>query len=72
MTKFDVIILAGGKGTRLKKYTLKTPKPLIKIGKYPFLYYKIKNFLKYKNINNILVATGYKSHLIENFIKKKI
>ena len=44
MTKFDVIILAGGKGSRLKEYTLRTPKPLIKIGKHPFLYYKLKNF----------------------------
>ena len=36
MTKFDVIILAGGKGSRLKEYTLRTPKPLIKIGKHLF------------------------------------
>ena len=71
MTKFDVIILAGGKGSRLKEYTLRTPKPLIKIGKHPFLYYKLKNFLKYKNINNIFIATGYKSHLIEKFEKRK-
>jgi mannose-1-phosphate guanylyltransferase len=71
MIKYDVIILAGGKGRRLNKLTLKTPKPLLKIGKHPFLFYKIKNFLKYKNINKIFIATGYKSHLIKKFIELK-
>ena len=32
-----VIILAGGRGTRIAEYTKAIPKPMIKIGRYPIL-----------------------------------
>ena len=66
--KLDVIILAGGKGSRLKKITKKIPKPLIKIGDHPFLYYNLKKFLKISCVNKIFVATGYKGFLIKKYI----
>ena len=33
----DIVILAGGKGTRLKGYTGSLPKPLVKVSGYHFL-----------------------------------
>ena len=46
MKTFDVIILCGGKGKRLRPLTQNTPKPLTKIKNKPFLYYLIHFFLK--------------------------
>ena len=46
MTK-DLVILCGGKGTRLKSLTKKIPKPLIKINDIPFLDYLINFYQKY-------------------------
>ncbi len=66
--KIDVIILSGGHGTRLRPYTLKTPKPLMIVNKKPFLYYSIKRFLRNKNFNKIHIACGYKSKKIKSFV----
>ena len=43
MKKFDVVILAGGKGTRIRKYLNNYPKPLAKISHLYFLEYLINN-----------------------------
>ena len=69
MKTFDVIILCGGKGKRLRPLTQNTPKPLTKIKNKPFLYYLIHFFLK-KDFKNIIIACGYKSHLFKTFLKK--
>jgi len=69
MKRFDVIILCGGKGERLRPLTYIAPKPLTKIKNKPFLYYLIKFFLK-KNFKNIVIACGYKSNLFQLFLKK--
>ena len=45
---YDLIILAGGKGSRIKKYLNNNPKPLIKIDNSSILY---KIFFKYVSIN---------------------
>jgi NDP-sugar pyrophosphorylase family protein len=42
-----VIILAGGKGTRLKPYTVTLPKPLVPIGPYPVLEIIIRQLVHY-------------------------
>ena len=41
-----VIILAGGKGTRLAEYTKTIPKPMVKIGRFPILIHIINHYLK--------------------------
>jgi len=69
MKTFDVIILCGGKGQRLRPLTYSTPKPLTKINNKPFLYYLIQFFLK-KNFKNIIIACGYKSNLFKVFLKR--
>ena len=64
------IILAGGRGKRLRPITDKIPKPLIPINNKPLIERTI-NYLKRYGINEIIISSGYKSNLIENFLKKK-
>ncbi len=70
MKKLDLVILAGGKGTRIKKYLKKKPKPLAIFNKKPFLQYLINNLVKY-NLENVFVLTGYKSRSILKKFKDK-
>ncbi len=63
-----VIILAGGKGTRISQYTQKIPKPMIKIGKIPMLTHIMRIF-KFYGFNDFIIAAGYKGKLIKNFYK---
>ena len=42
-----LVILAGGKGLRLKELTKNNPKPMVKINKRPFLEKLILNYSKY-------------------------
>ena len=65
-----VIVLCGGKGQRLRPLTSDIPKPLIKIRNKALLEYIINHLFKF-NIKNIIVASGYKSHLIKKFISNK-
>lgn len=71
--KIDVVILAGGKGSRIKKKLNNLPKPLIKIDKNrTFLDYLLNNICKY-NFNKIYLLAGYKGKKIYNrFHRKKI
>lgn len=69
--KYDAIILAGGKGTRVKKFTKKNPKCLIKINGKPFLYYQLK-YLRKNNIKNVVISSGYLSNKIKEYLNKNI
>ena len=64
------LILAGGRGKRLRPITDKIPKPLILINNVPLIERSIK-YLKKFGINEIIICSGYKSKQIENFLKKK-
>ena len=59
----QAVILAGGKGTRLKPYTDKLPKPLAPVIDVPFLDYLIFSLIR-EGISSILILVGYKSELI--------
>ena len=65
------IILCGGKGKRLFPLTKSLPKPLVKINGTEILTYILKNQLKY-NLNDIIIATGYKHSYFKNYQKKII
>jgi glucose-1-phosphate cytidylyltransferase len=65
--RFDIILLCGGKGQRLRPYTLNIPKPLLIVNKKPFLYFIIKKFLRL-NFSQIILATGYKSNKVSKFV----
>lgn len=67
----DMIILAGGFGTRLKSLFADIPKPLVKINDTPFLEILINKFIQSEYISKIILATGYKSSIIEDHIKTK-
>lgn len=65
----NFIVLASGRGSRLNKITQKKPKCLTKITKYKTLIdFIAENFSK--NQNN-LVVTGYKSYLVEKYLRDK-
>ncbi len=53
-----VVILAGGKGSRLDDYTETIPKPLIKIEGKPVLEYQVDSLKRY-GLTNILISIGY-------------
>ena len=61
-----VIIMAGGKGTRLLPLTKKVPKAMIKIGNKPILEHTILNIIRY-NFNNILISVNHLSSQITKY-----
>ena len=63
-----IVILCGGKGTRLSEETRVIPKPLVKIGNKPILVH-IMNYYKKFGIDEFILAVGYKGHLIKNYFK---
>ena len=67
---FDLVILAGGKGTRLKNYLKGNPKPLAKIQGKPFLDYLLFNISKY-SFSKIIILAGYKGSLIKKIYNKR-
>ena len=68
MPEIQIIILAGGKGTRLKPLTSNIPKCMIKINKKPFIFYLLK-YLLAKNFKEIIISSGYKSQVIRSYLK---
>jgi len=62
------IILAGGRGERLKPLTDDIPKPLLKIHEKPIIEHAINNFKKYK-ITDIILAIGYRAEKIKEYFK---
>ncbi|MBI4690338.1 MAG: nucleotidyltransferase family protein [Nitrospirae bacterium] len=60
----DAIILAGGKGTRLRKIVSDVPKPLAPINGVPFLDLLLLQLEKYHLIKKVVLAVGYKSEMI--------
>ncbi len=69
--KIDLIILAGGRGSRISKFTKKNPKPLIKFNKKFFLSYLINYYSKYP-FQKIFILAGFKGQQIFKSFNKKI
>jgi glucose-1-phosphate cytidylyltransferase len=61
-----VVILCGGRGTRLKEHTQEIPKPLVEIGGMPIVWHVIQLYAA-QGFRRFLLATGYKGELIERF-----
>lgn len=64
------IILAGGRGKRLRPITDYVPKPLVPIKNIPIIEWQIK-YLKKFEITDVIICTGYKQELIENYLDSK-
>ncbi len=65
-----VVILCGGLGSRLAEETRLIPKPMVKIGNLPILSHIIKIYNHF-GFEKFILATGYKSEIIEHYFKKK-
>ena len=65
-----VVILAGGKGTRISEYTKVLPKPMIKVGSKPILEHIINYYIKF-GFKDFIIASGYKHAVIREYFKKK-
>ena len=64
------IILAGGRGKRLRPVTDYVPKPLVPIKNIPIIEWQIK-YLKKFGIKEAIICTGYKTEMIENHLDMK-
>ncbi|MFB5613397.1 MAG: NDP-sugar synthase [Nitrosarchaeum sp.] len=64
------IILAGGRGKRLRPITDYVPKPMVPLNNIPIIEWQIKYLKKY-GINDIIICTGYKAEMIKNFLEMK-
>lgn len=62
------VIMAGGKGTRIKSISKDIPKPMIKILDKPILEYQIESLKKY-NITDIIIVIGYLGDIIKDYFK---
>jgi D-glycero-D-manno-heptose 1,7-bisphosphate phosphatase len=69
--KLDLVILAGGKGSRIKKYLKGLPKPMSRFNDKYFIEYIIQNFSKY-DFNRIYILAGYRSKNIFKKFDKKV
>jgi NDP-sugar pyrophosphorylase family protein len=59
------IILAGGKGTRLRPLTVHTPKPILPIAGQPFLVYQLE-LLKRADVSDVTLSLSYQPQKIED------
>ena len=67
----DAVLMAGGKGERLRPLTEHTPKPLLPVGKKAIIDYNIDN-LAYYGVKNISVTVNYlKEQLEEHFATER-
>jgi NDP-sugar pyrophosphorylase family protein len=60
------ILLAGGKGTRLRPLTMHTPKPVVPIFNRPFLHYQLDLLRKVPEIDEVILSLNYQPRRIED------
>jgi glucose-1-phosphate cytidylyltransferase len=64
----QVMILAGGYGTRISEESTVRPKPLVEIGGKPILWHIMKMYLAH-GLNDFVICCGYKGYLIKQFFR---
>ena len=62
------ILLAGGKGTRLRPMTVHTPKPIVPIFNRPFLHYQIDQLRQVPEIDEVILSLNYQPRRIEEIL----
>jgi len=65
-----VVILCGGRGTRLQERTQDIPKPLVEIGGRPILWHVMQLYAS-QGLREFVLCTGYKGELIERFVAEE-
>jgi glucose-1-phosphate cytidylyltransferase len=66
----DVVILCGGRGTRLQEHTKSIPKPLVEIGGEPIVWHVIQIYAA-QGFRSFMLCTGYKGELIEEYVASR-
>ncbi|MDP2923372.1 MAG: glucose-1-phosphate cytidylyltransferase [Candidatus Omnitrophota bacterium] len=61
-----IVILAGGRGTRISEETEVIPKPMVEIGGKPILWHIMKIYSHY-GFNEFIICLGYKGYLIKEY-----
>ena len=64
----QVVILAGGYGTRISEESAVRPKPMVEIGGRPILWHIMKIYLAH-GLNDFVICCGYKGHIIKQFFR---
>ena len=64
----ELVIFAGGLGTRISEETDYVPKPMVKIGKKPILWHIIKYYSVF-GFSKFIICGGYKINIIKNYFK---
>ena len=67
----DAVLMAGGKGMRLRPMTLDTPKPLLKVADKPIIDYNVENLMRY-GVEHINVTVNYLGEQIEEHFAKPV
>ncbi|MBQ9360579.1 MAG: glucose-1-phosphate cytidylyltransferase [Lachnospiraceae bacterium] len=63
-----VVILAGGKGTRISEESQYRPKPMIEIGGKPIIWHIMKEY-SYYGFNDFVICAGYKQEYIKEWFR---
>lgn len=64
----QVVILAGGFGTRISEESSIRPKPMVEIGGRPILWHIMKSYLAH-GLTDFVICCGYKGHVIKQFFR---
>jgi NDP-mannose synthase len=70
MINKTAIVLAGGKGVRLKPYTLAFPKPMLPVGEMPILEIILRQ-LKFHGFDKVVLSLGYMNEIIISYFETK-
>jgi len=71
LQNIDLVILAGGKGTRIKEFLGNYPKPMIKFNNKHFIQYLLNCSSKY-NFKRIIILCGYRNRVFFEKLNKKL
>lgn len=66
MSEKCAVILAGGKGTRLRPYTIAMPKPLVPVGDYPIMEIVIRQLIQ-QQFTRVVIAVNHQADLIKAY-----
>jgi glucose-1-phosphate cytidylyltransferase len=66
----EIIILCGGKGSRLSEETITKPKPMVEIGGKPILWHIMNTYSQY-GFNKFILALGYKGSYIKDYFYRE-